>query len=180
MIPGVRVEGGRPHRALDSSRLHPSLSISGYDIPKDTIVIPNIQGANLDEMVWELPSKFWPGTRQIGKGVGEARPLPGQTSLAILPLPTDRFLEPGRNPRTLSFGCGARVCLGEPLARLELFVVLARLLQAFSLLPPPDGALPSLQPQPQSGINLLIPPFRVRLQPRNPAPRAQGEKSLTG
>ncbi|XP_029387202.1 steroid 21-hydroxylase isoform X2 [Mus pahari] len=135
-----------PHRATRTS------SISGYDIPKDTVIIPNIQGANLDEMVWELPSKFWP----------------------------DRFLEPGKNPRTPSFGCGARVCLGEPLARLELFVVLARLLQAFTLLPPPDGTLPSLQPQPYAGINLLIPPFQVRLQPRNPAPQVLGEKSLTG
>ncbi|XP_028639203.1 steroid 21-hydroxylase isoform X3 [Grammomys surdaster] len=135
-----------PHRATKTS------SISGYDIPKDMIVIPNIQGANLDETVWELPSKFWP----------------------------DRFLEPGRNPRTPSFGCGARVCLGEPLARLELFVVLARLLQAFTLLPPADGTLPSLEPQPYAGINLLIPPFQVRLQPRNLAPQDQGEKSLTG
>lgn len=72
------------------------------------------------------------------------------------------------------------MCLGEPLARLELFVVLARLLQAFTLLPPPDGALPSLQPQPYAGINLLIPPFQVRLQPRNLVPQDQGEKSLTG
>lgn len=144
------------------------------------VVIPNIQGANLDEMVWELPSKFWPGMRQTGKGVGEAQPLLGQTSLAICLLPTDRFLEPGKNPRTASFGCGARVCLGEPLARLELFVVLARLLQTFTLLPPPDGTLPSLQPQLYAGINLLIPPFQVRLQPRNPAPQDQDEKSLTG
>ncbi|XP_034380377.1 steroid 21-hydroxylase [Arvicanthis niloticus] len=135
-----------PHRATKTS------SISGYDIPKDMIVIPNIQGANLDESVWELPSKFWP----------------------------DRFLEPGKNPRTPSFGCGARVCLGEPLARLELFVVLARLLQAFTLLPPSDGTLPSLQPQPYAGVNLLIPPFQVRLQPRNLVPQDQGEKSLTG
>ncbi|XP_028743888.1 steroid 21-hydroxylase [Peromyscus leucopus] len=129
-----------PHRATRAS------SISGYDIPKDTIVIPNIQGANLDEMVWELPSQFQP----------------------------DRFLEPGKNPRTLSFGCGARVCLGEPLARLELFVVLARLLQAFTLLPPPDGTLPCLKPQNYAGFNLLINPFRVLLQPRNPVPRDQG------
>lgn len=131
-------------------------------------------------MVWELPSKFWPGMRQTGKGVGEARPLLGQTSLAICLLPAERFLEPGKNPRMPSFGCGARVCLGEPLARLELFVVLARLLQAFTLLPPADGALPSLQPQPYSGITLSIPPFQVRLQPRNQAPQDQGEKSLTG
>lgn len=135
-----------PHRATKAS------SISGYNIPKDMVIIPNIQGANLDEMVWELPSKFWP----------------------------DRFLEPGKNPRTPSFGCGARVCLGEPLARLELFVVLARLLQAFTLLPPPDGTLPSLQPQLYAGINLLIPPFQVRLQPRNLAAQELGEKTLTG
>lgn len=57
------------------------------------------------------------------------------------------------------------MCLGEPLARLELFVVLARLLQAFTLLPP-EGALPSLQPQPYCGVNLTVPPFQVRLQPR--------------
>lgn len=144
------------------------------------VIIPNIQGANLDEMVWELPSKFWPGMRQTGKGAGEGRPLLGQTFLALHLLPTDRFLEPGKNPRTPSFGCGARVCLGEPLARLELFVVLARLLQAFTLLPPPDGTLPSLQPQPYAGINLPIPPFQVRLQPRNLAAQELGEKTLTG
>ncbi|KAL6064214.1 hypothetical protein STEG23_006320 [Scotinomys teguina] len=130
-----------PHRATRAS------SISGYDIPKDTIVIPNIQGANLDEMVWELPSQFRP----------------------------DRFLERGKNPRTLSFGCGARVCLGEPLARLELFVVLVRLLQAFTLLPPPDGSLPCLKSQNYAGINLLIDPFQVLLQPRNPVPQDQGQ-----
>nr|XP_048293893.1 steroid 21-hydroxylase isoform X4 [Myodes glareolus] len=130
-----------PHRTTRAS------SISGYDIPKDTIIIPNIQGANLDKTVWELPSKFCP----------------------------DRFLEPGKDLRTLSFGCGARVCLGEPLARLELFVVLARLLQAFTLLPPPDGTLPSLKPQNFTGVNLLIRPFQVRLQPRNLVPQDQGQ-----
>lgn len=80
------------------------------------------------------------------------------------PFPADRFLAPGASPSALAFGCGARVCLGEPLARLELFVVLARLLQAFTLLPP-AGALPSLQPQPH-GVNLTVQPFQVRLQPR--------------
>uniref|UniRef100_A0A8C6R3E9 Steroid 21-hydroxylase n=1 Tax=Nannospalax galili TaxID=1026970 RepID=A0A8C6R3E9_NANGA len=123
-----------PHRTTRAS------SIFGYDIPKDTIIIPNLQGANLDESVWELPHEFWP----------------------------DRFLEPGKNPRTPTFGCGARVCLGESLARLELFVVLGRLLQAFTLLPPADGTLPSLQPQSYGGVNLLMQPFQVRLQPRNP------------
>ncbi|XP_036212343.1 steroid 21-hydroxylase [Myotis myotis] len=120
-----------PHRSTRPS------SISGYDIPEGTVVIPNLQGAHLDETVWERPHEFWP----------------------------DRFLAPGGSPGALAFGCGARVCLGEPLARLELFVVLRRLLQAFTLLPP-AGALPSLQPQPQGGVNLTMQPFQVWLQPR--------------
>ncbi|XP_053769742.1 steroid 21-hydroxylase [Desmodus rotundus] len=119
-----------PHRTTRPS------SIFGYDIPEGTVVIPNLQGAQLDETVWERPHEFWP----------------------------DRFLAPGASPGALAFGCGARVCVGEPLARLELFVVLARLLQAFTLLPP-AGALPSLQPEPH-GVNLTVQPFEVRLQPR--------------
>ncbi|XP_040106290.1 steroid 21-hydroxylase isoform X4 [Oryx dammah] len=115
-----------PHRTTRPS------SIFGYDIPEGMVVIPNLQGAHLDETVWEQPHEFRP----------------------------DRFLEPGANPSALAFGCGARVCLGESLARLELFVVLLRLLQAFTLLPPPVGALPSLQPDPYCGVNLKVQPFQ--------------------
>uniref|UniRef100_A0A4X1V6R6 Steroid 21-hydroxylase n=1 Tax=Sus scrofa TaxID=9823 RepID=A0A4X1V6R6_PIG len=129
-----------PHRATRPS------SIFGYDIPEGTVVIPNLQGAHLDETVWEQPHEFRP----------------------------DRFLAPGANPSALAFGCGARVCLGEPLARLELFVVLVQLLQAFTLLPP-EGALPSLQPHPHSGINLKVQPFQVRLQPRGGRAQGPGE-----
>ncbi|XP_004711865.1 steroid 21-hydroxylase [Echinops telfairi] len=124
-----------PHRTTRSS------SILGYDIPKDTVVIPNLLGAHLDETVWARPQDFWP----------------------------QRFLEPGACPRELAFGCGARVCLGEPLARLELFVVLAQLLRAFTLLPA-HGALPSLQPRPPGGVTLGVQPFHVRLLRRRPEP----------
>ncbi|XP_059966115.1 steroid 21-hydroxylase [Mesoplodon densirostris] len=130
-----------PHRATRAS------SIFGYDIPEGMVVIPNLQGAHLDETVWERPHEFWP----------------------------DRFLDPGANPSALAFGCGARVCLGEPLARLELFVVLGQLLQAFTLLSP-AGALPSLQPHPYCGVNLKIQPFQVRLQPRGGGGRGVGER----
>ncbi|XP_029801409.1 steroid 21-hydroxylase isoform X2 [Suricata suricatta] len=120
-----------PHRTTRHS------SILGFDIPEGMVVIPNLQGAHLDENVWERPHEFWP----------------------------DRFLVPGASPRVLAFGCGARVCLGEPLARLELFVVLARLLHTFTLRPP-AGPLPSLQPRSHCGVNLTMQPFQVRLQPR--------------
>ncbi|PNJ01475.1 LOW QUALITY PROTEIN: CYP21A2 isoform 10 [Pongo abelii] len=128
-----------PHRTTRPS------SISGYDIPEGTVIIP-LQGAHLDETVWERPHEFWP----------------------------DRFLEPGKNSRALAFGCGARVCLGEPLARLELFVVLTRLLQAFTLLPPGD-ALPSLQPLPHCSVILKMQPFQVRLQPRGMGAHSPGQ-----
>ncbi|XP_077017501.1 steroid 21-hydroxylase isoform X2 [Tamandua tetradactyla] len=130
-----------PHRTTRPS------SISGYDIPEGTVVIANLQGAHLDDMVWEEPHEFRP----------------------------DRFLEPGAGPGQLAFGCGARVCLGEPLARLELFVVLAQVLRDFALLPP-AGALPSLQPEPYSGVNLLMQPFQVRLQPRGARAPGLGER----
>ncbi|XP_032703091.1 steroid 21-hydroxylase isoform X5 [Lontra canadensis] len=129
-----------PHRTTRPS------SILGYDIPEGMVVIPNLQGAHLDETVWERPQEFWP----------------------------DRFLAPGASPRVLAFGCGARVCLGEPLARLELFVVLARLLQAFTLLPP-GGTLPSLQPRARCGVNLTMRPFQVQLQPRGAGTLALGQ-----
>ncbi|KAI4552438.1 hypothetical protein MJT46_017089 [Ovis ammon polii x Ovis aries] len=38
--------------------------------------------------------------------------------------------------------------------------------EAFTLLPPPGGALPSLQPDPYCGVNLKVQPFQVQLQPR--------------
>ncbi|XP_004452440.1 steroid 21-hydroxylase [Dasypus novemcinctus] len=130
--------------ALPHRTRRPS-SIFGYHIPEGTVVIPNLQAAHLDETVWEEPHEFRP----------------------------DRFLEPGAGPGGLPFGCGARVCLGEPLARLELFVVLAHVLRAFTPLPP-AGALPALQPQPWGGINLKVQPFQVRLQPRDhPGPGAR-------
>ncbi|XP_040091428.1 steroid 21-hydroxylase-like [Oryx dammah] len=124
--------------------------------------------AHLDETVWEQPYEFWrgeAGARGGGWRCSGARiwqPLSPDRSFR----PADRFLQPGANPSVLAFGCGARVCLGESLARLELFLVLLRLLQAFTLLPPPVGALPSLQPDPYCGVNLKVQPFQVWLQPR--------------
>uniref|UniRef100_A0A8I5TCM2 Steroid 21-hydroxylase n=1 Tax=Pongo abelii TaxID=9601 RepID=A0A8I5TCM2_PONAB len=130
-----------PHRTTRPS------SISGYDIPEGTVIIPKLQGAHLDETVWERPHEFWP----------------------------DRFLEPGKSSTALAFGCRARVCLGEPLAHLELFLVLTRLLQAFTLLPPGD-ALPSLQPLPPTcSVILKMQPFQVRLQPRGMGAHSPGQ-----
>ncbi|XP_074092752.1 steroid 21-hydroxylase isoform X2 [Macrotis lagotis] len=121
-----------PHTTKQSS------NICGFDIPKNTIVIPNIYGAHHDDSVWEQSCEFRP----------------------------DRFLEPELSSPGIPFSCGARVCLGEALARLELFLILAHLLHAFTLLPMNESsdALPSLKPT--FGIVSKAQDFQVRLLPR--------------
>ncbi|XP_068929423.1 steroid 21-hydroxylase [Petaurus breviceps papuanus] len=111
-------------------------SLCGFDIPKNSIIIANIYAAHHDDSVWAQPYDFRP----------------------------DRFLEPELSPVGIPFGCGPRTCLGERLARLEVFLVLAHVLQAFTLLPEGSHTLPSLKPV--FGTNTKILDFLVRLQPR--------------
>ncbi|XP_020829766.1 steroid 21-hydroxylase [Phascolarctos cinereus] len=118
-------------------------SLCGFDIPKNTIIIPNIYGAHHDDSVWAQPYDFRP----------------------------DRFLEAEPSPVGIPFSCGARVCLGEHLARSEVFLTLAQLLQAFTLQPVVEGnhALPSLKPI--FGVNTKALEFQVRLLPREAGAR---------
>uniref|UniRef100_F6TFP9 Steroid 21-hydroxylase n=1 Tax=Ornithorhynchus anatinus TaxID=9258 RepID=F6TFP9_ORNAN len=132
---------GLPHRTLKDS------SLGGFDIPGDTIVIPNLYGAHHDAAVWDQPFAFRP----------------------------DRFLNP-KSQQPLTFGCGARVCLGEIPARLEIFLILTQLLHRFTFSPVPPSAaaaaaaLPSLVPD--FGILVKAQPFRVHLLPREGGRRA--------
>ncbi|XP_001376456.4 steroid 21-hydroxylase isoform X2 [Monodelphis domestica] len=113
-------------------------TICGFDIPKNTIVIPNIYGAHHDDRIWEQPYDFRP----------------------------DRFLESEPSQAGIPFSCGVRVCLGETMARFELFLILAQLLWTFKLLPVEGNAsLPSLKPE-FGAFMLKAPNFLVRLLPR--------------
>ncbi|XP_077576881.1 steroid 21-hydroxylase [Stigmatopora nigra] len=93
-------------------------SIAGYFIPKNTVIIPNIFGAHHNPSVWTEPHSFKP----------------------------ERFLEGGgASPRALiPFGGGARLCLGESVAKMELFLFMAYLLRDFHFLPA-DACLPDLR-----------------------------------
>ncbi|GMT08710.1 hypothetical protein PFISCL1PPCAC_7 [Pristionchus fissidentatus] len=90
-------------------------TLDGYTIPAGSIVMMNLYSTLLDESVFEAPREFRP----------------------------ERFLTPEGDldqkvmKRSLPYGVGSRVCMGETIARTELFTVIGSLLQKFrfSLIP---------------------------------------------
>lgn len=116
----------------------------------------------------EFPAQC-PGWRddELGQvsGTREGSPSPA------VPLPlAGRFLdEQGQHihspsPSYLPFGAGIRVCLGEVLAKMELFLFLAWVLQRFTLECPQDQPLPSLEGK--FGVVLQVQKFRVKARLR--------------
>ncbi|KAJ8376314.1 hypothetical protein SKAU_G00068940 [Synaphobranchus kaupii] len=89
-------------------------------IPKGTAVITNLSSVLNDKNEWETPDTFNPGHFLDSQGQFRRRK-------AFLP-----------------FSAGTRVCLGEQLARMELFLFFTSLLQRFTFSPPP-GVEPSLK-----------------------------------
>ncbi|NWH84172.1 CP21A hydroxylase, partial [Aegithalos caudatus] len=113
-------------------------SLGGLPVVAGTVLVPNLLAAQQDPDIWQHPEIFLP----------------------------ERFLAPGAPSRSLlPFGCGARSCPGEGLARAELFVFLGLILREFRLEPGPGG-LPGLRGAP--GTVLRCPPFRLRMVPCQP------------
>ncbi|CAL8248782.1 unnamed protein product [Lota lota] len=127
-------------------------SIAGYFIPKDTVIIPNLFGAHHDPAVWSEPYCFRP-ERFLEGGGGSARSL-------------------------LAFGGGARLCLGETVAKMELFLFTAYLLRDFQFVPGgEDAGLPDLEGE--ASVVLKVKSYKViavpraaeRTAPQNPTKR---------
>nr|ARO89859.1 cytochrome P450 Cyp2c20 [Andrias davidianus] len=95
-----------PHAALHD------VQFKGYTIPKGTLVIALLQSALQDQKYWEDPETFNP----------------------------DRFLDKEgkfkKNDASIPFSAGKRVCLGEALAKMEIFLIFITLLQKFSFRAP--------------------------------------------
>ncbi|XP_039196466.1 cytochrome P450 2J5-like isoform X2 [Crotalus tigris] len=84
------------------------VKMRGYHIPKGSIIIPDLRSVLLDPEQWETPEEFNPNHFLDKDG---------------------KFME---REEFLSFGIGQRACVGELLARIEVFIVLTSLLRAFS------------------------------------------------
>lgn len=92
-----------PHVAIEDT------TVRGYRVPKGTIVFPNTEAVHMDPNCWEDPTVFNPYRHIDENGKLIANP--------------DNFFP---------FGAGRRVCAGEALAKIELFLITAILFHRFT------------------------------------------------
>ncbi|NXN14782.1 CP2J2 protein, partial [Indicator maculatus] len=115
-------------------------TLLGFPVKKGTIIMPNIASVLYDPGQWETPRQFNPGHFLDKKGNF---------------IPREAFLP---------FSAGHRVCLGEHLARTELFIFFANLLRAFSF-QLPEGVT-EINTEPMLGGTLQPHPYRICAMPR--------------
>lgn len=95
------------------------IKVQGFLIPKGTRLITNLSSVLKDKTAWKKPFRFDPEHFLDAEG---------------------RFV---KQEAFMPFSAGRRVCLGEPLARMELFLFFTRLLQRFDFSVPPGQPRPS-------------------------------------
>uniref|UniRef100_G1SLA3 unspecific monooxygenase n=1 Tax=Oryctolagus cuniculus TaxID=9986 RepID=G1SLA3_RABIT len=91
-------------------------TLAGYHLPKGTVVLTNLTALHKDPEEWATPDTFNP----------------------------EHFLENGQFKKKeafIPFSIGKRACLGEQLAKSELFIFFTSLMQKFTFKPPSDEKL---------------------------------------
>ncbi|XP_078074011.1 cytochrome P450 2K1-like [Mustelus asterias] len=111
------------------------VNLRGYFIPKGTYVIPVLTSVLYDKTQWKTPNEFNPTHFLDAEG---------------------RFV---KRDAFMPFSAGPRVCAGEALAKVELFLFFTALLQKFQFHTPPG--VTNLDLTPQVGIVQSPKPHRV-------------------
>mmetsp|Transcript_11242 Transcript_11242/g.45722 ORF Transcript_11242/g.45722 Transcript_11242/m.45722 type:complete len:519 (+) Transcript_11242:96-1652(+) len=115
--------------------------VDGYRIPAGTTVIANQWALNHDPEIWPEPSKFMP----------------------------ERFKDMTKQELDnvmLSFGRGARVCPGKPLADIQICIVLATIIQRFHITPVLEDDTTMLDEEGVPGLIFFPKPFKVQVERR--------------
>ncbi|XP_053311586.1 cytochrome P450 2U1 [Spea bombifrons] len=123
-----------PHMASETA------VFQGYTIPKGSVVLANLWAVHRDPKVWENPNDFNP-SRFIDEH--------GQI------LKKEAFIP---------FGIGRRVCMGEQLAKMELFLMFVNLLQSFTFNFADDTFKPILEGR--FGLTLAPYPYDIKITKR--------------
>ncbi|XP_053327982.1 cytochrome P450 2W1-like [Spea bombifrons] len=125
-----------PHSTLTDTHFR------GYFIPKGTQVMPIFTSVLYDETQWETPYRFNPNHFLDADG---------------------KFL---KKDAFFPFSKGRRVCAGESLARMELFLFFTGMLQKFTFSPPPGVDKADLDLTADPFFTLRPKPFKVCATPR--------------
>lgn len=131
---------------------------------QDTTVYPLLTSVLHDPSEWERPHSFHPAhfLDKDGKFVKREAFMPFSAGLfelsdlsGVIPRQdTLQFL-------LLLFLAGRRICLGESLARMELFIFFTTLLQHFRFTPPPGVSEDELDLTPCGGVTLSPTPQKL-------------------
>ncbi|XP_038076158.1 cytochrome P450 2J6-like [Patiria miniata] len=120
---------GLPHVAASDTQFQ------GFLIPKDTILVSNLWRINRDPKLWPEPEKFKP----------------------------ERFLNDEgkafKPEEFIPFGVGRRICLGEHLAKMELFIFFSYFMHQFTFQKPADA--PPYTLEGKSSITFSPLPFEI-------------------
>ncbi|XP_066995612.2 cytochrome P450 18a1 [Anabrus simplex] len=114
--------------------------LNGFKIPKHTQVVPLLHAIHMDPNLWDEPEKFRPSRFLSAEGK----------------VTKPEFFLP--------FGVGRRMCLGDVLARMELFLFFSSLLHVFHMELPADQPLPSLKGN--TGVTVTPDSYKVCLVQR--------------
>ncbi|NWX85161.1 CP2K1 protein, partial [Nothoprocta pentlandii] len=113
------------------------VTLKGYFIPKGTYIIPLLTSVLQDKSQWEKPEMFYPEHFLDSQG---------------------KFI---RRDAFMPFSAGRRICAGETLAKMELFLFFTSLLQQFTFQPPPGVSSSDLDLTPAVGFNVVPKPYQV-------------------
>ncbi|XP_015283839.1 PREDICTED: cytochrome P450 2K1-like [Gekko japonicus] len=119
------------------------VTFKGYFIPKETYVLPLLCSVLQDETQWEKPHQFYPEHFLDSDGKFVKR---------------DAFMP---------FSAGRRMCAGETLAKMELFLFFTSLLQKFTFQRAPGTSKEDLDFTPLVGFTTPPAPYKCCALPRS-------------